>query len=358
MFYSIKNIILSIAISTLALNAFAAENLVFAFDIIRHGDRTPLLIIPQAPDASSEELGQLTARGMRQELQRGDSLRKKYIEQYHLLPEHFQNNTMYAYSTDTDRTLMSAQALLLGFYTLGTGPRLSTGQPALPLQFQPIPIHTQPKSSDPSIIDADKEKYNQEINQLMMTQPSWIQKTNELKKEKFDLWSKATGVSINDLDDLDLLADTFYIYELHHTSFPETLTHTQIQEIIKTGFWVFITKYQTKEIASLIASPLLLKIAHYLNDAYKQKTPLKWVLFSAHDNTISSVMTMLGAPLNKKPPYASDLNFSLFKTDQNSYIVRVSYNDKPVNIPACGGTSCTLEQFINLTGYRTQNDSQ
>lgn len=191
-----------------------------------------------------------------------------------------------------------------------------------------------------------------------MTQPAWIQKTYELKKEnKFDLWQQATGLPIQNLQDLILLADTLHIYQIHRIPFPSALNDADTHQIIKTGLWAFITAYQTKEIANIIGSPLLLKISNYLHEASQQKTPLKYVLFSAHDNTILSVMTTLGAPLDKQPPYVSDLNFSLFKTDQDNYIVRVSYNDKPVTIPSCGGTSCTLEQFINLTGYHPQNDT-
>ena len=359
----LKKFILIVAISTVGLNAYAQEDLVFAFDIVRHGDRTPLLKIPNSPHEWAEGMGQLTARGMRQELQRGEILRRKYMEQYHLLPAHFQHETMYVFSTDTDRTLMSAQSLLLGLYSLGTGPHLSTGKTALPIEFQPIPIHTQPSSSSPFIDDADKEKYTERLSQYVITQPEWIKKTKELQalnaqnQDKFSSWSQATGLQLTTIGDLVLLADTLHIYQIHRIPLPSQLSEDDVKEIIETGLWGFITQYKTKEIASVIGSPLLLKISDSLYNASTQKTSLKYVLFSAHDNTILSVMTTLGAPLDHQPPYTSDLNFSLFKNDQGNYIVRVSYNDKPVKIPSCGGTSCTLEQFTNLIGYHPQDGS-
>jgi len=48
------------------------------------------------------------------------------------------------------------------------------------------------------------------------------------------------------------------------------------------------------------------------------------------------------------PGYASNVNFALYETSTNSYTVKVTFNGNPVVIPACGGTSCELQQFIKL----------
>src|SRR3990167_2889333 len=123
-------------------NAFATEHLIFAADLIRHGDRTPVDEVPAAPHVWKEGLGELTAEGMNQEFQLGVALRKRYVEQTHLLPPQYDVKTLMVRSTDFNRTLMSAESLLYGLYPLGSGPRLlSSGQTALPQAFQPIPIH-------------------------------------------------------------------------------------------------------------------------------------------------------------------------------------------------------------------------
>jgi len=360
MFNSVfKKIIVVVTFSLVILNVYAQETLIFAFDIIRHGDRTPLLAMPNSTYPWTEGMGQLTARGMRQELQRGDLFRKRYIQQYHLLPVHYQTGTMYVFSTDFDRTLMSAQSVLIGLYGLGSGPRLSTGQPALPVLFQPIPIHTQPKKSDPFVDDDnDPVKYKERVDQFVTLQSAWKQKTNEIQA-KFKHWNEATGLTLTDLDQLGVLADTLHIYEMHRIPLPAGLSHEDAEEIIRVGLWGYVTKYKTPEIANIVGVPLLLKIADYFNTVVQphrdeQKTPLKYVLFSAHDTTILSTMTTLGTPLDEQPPYASNLNFSLFKTDAGDYIVRVSYNDKPVNI--CNAGSCSLDQFMQLVGYHPQDN--
>ncbi len=350
MFYThIKKIVLLTVMLALSLNAHAQETLIFAFDIIRHGDRTPLLAIPNAPHTWTEGKGQLTARGMRQEMQLGNNLRKKYIDQYKLLPSHFDNESMYVLSTDFPRTLMSAQSLLLGLYPLGTGPHLSTKQPALPVAFQPIPIHTQPKMSDPFIGDANSEKFNQQLNQYVLSQPQWTQKTRGFQ-QKLTKWSQATGLSFTDPQEIILLADALHIDQIHHVPLPAGLSKADAKEIINAGMDVFETIYQTKAIAALAGTPILTSVTSYLQKAGQQPAPLKYVLFIAHDATIMSVMTTLGSPLHEQPPFASDLNFSLFKTAQGNNIIKVTYNNKPVAIPGCSPTYCTLEQFMKLTG--------
>ena len=52
---------------------------------------------------------------------------------------------MYVRATDYDRTLMSAQSLLMGMYPPGTGPSApENAATSFTLSFQPIPIFSAP----------------------------------------------------------------------------------------------------------------------------------------------------------------------------------------------------------------------
>jgi len=346
-----KKIILFLSLLLLSSVLYAKETLIFAIDLIRHGDRTPLLVIPKDHPVWLEGMGQLTAIGMQQEFQRGVTFRKKYIDHFHLLPPHLQNQTIYIISTDLDRTLMSAEAVLLGLYPLKTGPLLpGSNKPALPYAYQPVPIHTKPvDANDLFISDFDAAKYHQLLTRYVDSRPDWIQKTKELQN-KFPAWNKATGLNFTTLHQFGALADALDIYQIHHIPFPAGLSAADVKEIIAAGRWAFVTEYQTKEIASIVGPRLVAAIADYLQKASQQKTPLKYVLFSAHDSTIMSVMTTLQRPLNAQPPYASDVNFALFKADAGDYVVKVNYNGKRVTIPGCDATDCTLAQFMKLAG--------
>ena len=140
-------------------NAFAQEKLIFAIDLVRHGDRTPLIASPGMEKVWPQGLGQLTPTGMRQEYFLGKTLRQRYVNQYHLLPKYYDTNAMRVRSSGITRTMMSAQSPLFGLYPLRTGPSLGMSK-ALPNGLQPIPINIVPPEQDSLLLpNHDHEIY-------------------------------------------------------------------------------------------------------------------------------------------------------------------------------------------------------
>lgn len=331
-----------------SFKSFALEQakLVFALDLVRHGDRTPTETIPSMPYIWSEDLGQLTPKGMQQEYELGVKLRKKYVEDHHLLPQHYRSEALYVRSTNFDRTLMSAQALLMGLYPLGTGPNLPYSTKfALPQGFQPIPIHSKSVNEDDELnIDHKSEKFEQLMKKYIFTTQQWHDK-NSMLKPKYARWSKATGAKITDLYHLKSIGNTLSIYQLYQAPLPPGLTIEDVNEIIDASNWVFTARFKSQEVGEALGKGALETIIQYLQTAASQNSPLKYVLLSAHDLTIAAVLSAMKCPLNEPPPYAADLNFSLFKTSSGNYYVEVTYNDQPLIIPACQKTTCSLAQL-------------
>lgn len=329
--------------------SFSAEKLIFALDLIRHGDRTPISTIPSVPYRWEIGLGQLTAEGMRQEFEMGKQFRKRYVEQTHLLPAHYQRETMYVFSTDYERTLMSAESLLMGLYPPGTGPMTDDNKAGLPRSYQPIPIHSAPTQSDHMIIhriDASVEKMLME--KYVYSTSEW-QRNEQQVKGYFQRWSDLTGLKITKLQHLEHLSDTLYVHRIHHAPMPTGMSDDEIQKIIDVGAWAFMAEEKPKAIANAYSSQLMANIAKFIRKGSKQNASLKFVLLSAHDSTIASALSFMGAPLSVPPHYASNLNFSLYESGANHYIVKVTYNGSPVMIPACGSTSCSIDKFLELT---------
>ncbi len=345
-----------IGILVYSLVGIAQENgkCVFAMDLIRHGDRTPLKSLPAAPHQWPEGLGQLTAKGMQQEYELGVKFRKKYIDDLQLLPEMYQKDTLYVRSTDLDRTLMSAQSLLLGLYPHGTGPKHHVAENhALPNGFQPIPIHTvEATDEDVVLVDTHGELFCTLLEKHVFTSPQWKAKHNALKN-KFPHWSKATGMEIADLQNVQSLANVLHIYQINNIPYPAGLSTEDVNQIINSGSWVFTYTFQSKEIGKGIGNPLLETMLEYIHNASTNESPLKYVLLSGHDSSILALMSALEVPLNVPPPYASQVNFALYETSDSEHKVVISYNDKPVHIPACQGTACTLAQLKSLINEKT-----
>jgi len=163
-------------------HAFAEEKLIFAIDVIRHGDRTPLIASPEMEKIWPQGLGQLTPRGMRQEYELGKILRQQYVNQYHLLPKQYDTSTMTVRSSNMPRTMMSAQSILYGLYPLGTGPSLNASNKALLKGLQPIPINTVPREQDSLLIpNHNKEESKKLLETYIFSNPEWVQKDNKLK---------------------------------------------------------------------------------------------------------------------------------------------------------------------------------
>jgi acid phosphatase len=83
------------------------------------------------------------------------------------------------------------------------------------------------------------------------------------------------------------------------------------------------------------------------NDASQHKTPLKYILFSGHDDTILSLLSALHDPQTIRPKYASDVNFLLYQNEKGGYYVKVKFNEQPVVLPGCG-EDCSLADFNKL----------
>ncbi|MBS0288637.1 MAG: histidine-type phosphatase [Proteobacteria bacterium] len=323
------------------------EKLIFALDIVRHGDRTPLHGLPAAPAYWPEGLGQLTPEGMRACYEFGVSLRKKYIEEKHLISAKYHQDEIYVRSTDYDRTIQSAQSILLGLFPMGTGPMLK-GESSLPNGFQPIPIHTALQEQDPLLLKVDdSQQYEALIKQHVYQSKQWLALNAQLE-DKYPTWSKATGIDIKKLNTLSGLGDTLYIYRLHKMPLPQGLSQDDISQIIKVSQWIMVEKYKHKVIGEAGSGKLKVIINNYLRQA-ASKTSLKYVLILAHDSTLLSTLSAMGTPTHEYPQYNSDLNFSLYENKNHDYYVKVTYNGKALIIPNCKKHACALDQFLQRT---------
>ncbi len=348
--YSIRKLSFAVSLAlTIPYQANAADHLVFALDLIRHGARTANDDIPTAPHKWSEGRGQLTALGMQQAHQLGVLLNQRYRVDNQLLPLNYQPNTIYIRSTDYDRTMMSAQAVVMGLYPLGTGPALPDATPALPSNFQPIPIHTIPAAQDGAfLIDIGSSELSDLLDKYVYTRSDWQAKSSELQPH-YARWAQLTGMTIENMYDVLSLGDTLHAYVAHDIALPNGLTKAEANYIIEAGDWIYASLFKPYQVGDVAGKAALQKITGYLQQAVEQKSKTKFVLLSAHDVTTLAVMSALHAPLSAAPTYASDLNFSVYKSDTDEYFVKVTYNNKPVNIPGCKGNICNWNQFPKMT---------
>lgn len=322
-----------------------SEKMIFAVDVIRHGDRAPITAIPNAPWTEQLPLGHLSPTGMQQEFQLGEKFRDRYVKQFHLLPENYSAETMYVRSSDIDRTLISAESVLLGLYPPGTGPSVN-GKPALPLSYQPVPIHTKPRAEDSLLVIDYNPKLPSTLDQYVHDTPEWKEKNAQLQS-KIKRWNEQTGMKMETIGAVAGLGDALYIYKLHNVPISKGLTDLDVKEITDETEWAFASSFKPHQVGDLVSHELLKVISDYFHGATQAKSPLKYVLFSAHDTTIAGLMSILRDPVDRRPPYSTDLNFALFK-DGAQYKVRITFNGKPVAAPGFKNGEGSLEDLAAL----------
>ena len=324
--------------------AYATDKLIFAVDIIRHGDRSPVKNIPKSPYTWPQTLGELTPEGMYQEFQLGKSKAAQYKIQNHLLPDSYERDTMLVRSTDFDRTLMSAEAFLLGLYP----PTAATadGKFALPYHYHPIPIHTVSLKEEDLLI-SKIARFDALTAKYVFSQKTYQTKKTQIKN-KLAQWQTLTGMDLSKTSNLIYLADNLYIRKLHNVPMPTGITPAMADEIINLGQWFSLAKFAPYPIGMSASKALLKLISEKFNAASQNNLTLKYLLFSGHDDTILSMLSALHHPQTARPKYASDLNFLLYKNEKGQYYVKLNFNDQPVSLPGCGEI-CMLADFNKLT---------
>ncbi|XP_058801272.1 testicular acid phosphatase homolog [Phymastichus coffea] len=154
-------LILYNAICTFGTNIDA--NLELVQVLFRHGDRTPLedeaSLLPQFNN-SYEPWGfaRLTKKGMIQEYELGKILRERYND---FLSNMYRPQNVYAYSSNTDRTIASLQLVLAALYTPVGEQKWNDD-----LNWIPIPIHTVPRFLDILTHSRDCPKYLQKLKEV------------------------------------------------------------------------------------------------------------------------------------------------------------------------------------------------
>ncbi|EFO19840.2 hypothetical protein LOAG_08653 [Loa loa] len=120
--------------------------LLFVHILWRHGDRGPLVMYPNDPYNESvwpNGRGELTEIGMRQLFKVG----KRFYQQYinctpPFLSKNYHNKEIYVRSTDFNRTITSAMAVLAGMFPNGISGKDYPKESDWPHGWIPIPVHT------------------------------------------------------------------------------------------------------------------------------------------------------------------------------------------------------------------------
>ena len=388
------------------------EEIIFAWQMHRHGARAPYNGIINYSDIYKEhwiEKQELTDVGKRMLYLLGVSVRKRYIDKYHLLNETYSPQEILVRSTDVNRTIESVESLLQGLYPQGTGPSLKdkiaknkiiafppnklyndkfdeiitkydlnkdNNYYALPNKMNIMPIHLFYKpahefelySSDicPGHKEINKAQTNRkeikEFGEKLTTSFPNVFETLEGTKNKtilYDYWSlyKYADAYISDSRDqrnLNILREQFDFTESKFD-----LLKNYSREYLKMDY--FDTNYPKDhpEISTMALSYTFHSIINWMENAKtnygKNKNYIKYVLYSAHDSSVGALEDFMENYFNIKAEYsefAESRFFELYKDDKDVYKVRYLRGDASTKI------DIKFDEFKNKINEVTWSDEK
>ncbi|CAF0863618.1 unnamed protein product [Rotaria sordida] len=312
--------------------------------IYRHGDRTPVTTFPTDPVKPSDwpnGLGQLTIAGIEQQHRLGGYLRTRYES---LLSSTYTASEIVVRSTDLDRTLMSAQANLVGLY-----PVLNFTNDPFPIQ--PIPIHTVSAHQDFLLGANDCPRYDQLEDEV--DQSDEMKKMDEYYAPFFKKLKELTNVTNMTVYNAWDIADTIFVEHIYNKA-PAWADDAVRQNLSNINDLAFHFLYENNDTKRIRGGPLVQDIWLNMNNSVHGKSFYKVKMYSAHDTTVSPVLSFLGINYPHQPQYASAIFIDLYQ--QNStYFVKVEYlnvTDSNVSYPYllndCPTIECPFDKFTNI----------
>ena len=374
--------ILFLIIILLIQNTSQQAELRWAFEIFRHGARTPYSgMTHDFKDCFGQKwYGQkeLIGVGLRQHFLVGYRNRIKYTEKNKLIKPYYDPREVYLISTDSNRTIMSANAQVQGLYTPGTGPLIYQNQSdyavppvvmseikdekeeldkldyaALPDKMNVIPVHSffnadhfiqlQDKKVCPKTVEYYTK--NQKRKEVVEFLNNMTEKYGEKMNEKLIISDKSKDV-LKDYTKAYYIFDTIICrytegYDLPDLGKPD-------EELLNDSFKFFDYDLigngidNDRDICLYSMSPIFDRILQWIDKKiekdnkgerdYTNYDIPKFVMFSAHDSTCAAFMGFMKEVFDTEsryPYFATNINLELYQNERDYYIEYI-INDESI----------------------------
>ena len=362
---------------------------IFVYSHFRHGARAPLRLNAEGVDYFGQKWsssGELTGVGMRMHYILGYRTHLKYSN---FLSSTYDPRELYVYSSDVNRTIISAASHLQGLYPESTGPVLTDeqlkyanmtpiemqqeiadiivalGNLSLPHQINTIPIH---------VFHVDERRFllHEESICLTMTDTMTqnekrlsvinevVDNFNKAYKDKLETFVKGDGVNFNSIRFINSVTDQFIAdyYDGRDLSFLEGEYGINVEQFLNDSLKIFSTYFQyftfgdeDVELASMSMSPVFKEMLELMKNrvngdmfgttsdiAYNDYSKPKMVLISGHDSSTAASQLFMKKIFNLThefivPVFATNSMFEIHRNatkpeSYSDYIINYYFNDQ------------------------------
>ncbi|XP_020614615.1 prostatic acid phosphatase-like [Orbicella faveolata] len=321
--------------------------------VYRHGDRSPVGFFPadEHQDYWPQGPGQLSQIGMKQEYELGKFLKDRYVTEYKLLNSSYLLNEIYVRSSDKDRCIMSAQTQLNGLYP-PHGKQIWRDN----LDWQPIGVHVVPRTEDYLLRPFD---YKCPRLLELLAKSKEDKEYLDMAKQNEELLSYvSTHAKMKvTVDTAHRIYDTLFCEKSHNLTLPAWSTNgTTWAGLRNLSYFNMMWLFKSPERAKLTGGNLVGAIVNNMKD-YLKPTSKKLYIYSAHDTTVSALLSALDVYDGIAPAYSSAVMIELFSDENDNkknLTVRIMYRYGQSSVPrklklATCSEFCPLDDFIKKT---------
>ncbi|XP_023954747.1 prostatic acid phosphatase-like [Bicyclus anynana] len=337
-------------------NGLTDTELIMAFVVFRHGDRTPdqeeldkfpgdhnydNIFFPYGKKA-------LTNKGKQRGFRVGEFLRKRYNNI--LLSKLYLPDEISVRTTDYARTKMTALTALAAMFPPPIAQRWNPF-----LNWQPVPYNTEPQEDDDLLYYYNCPRYLR-LREKVYALPEIL----ELRKpyeSLFKYLTLKTGTNITTLEDVFYLDNLFQTLGNVGVKTPAWAQEVmpEIKQITKLEY---ACQFYDSELIRLSTGILLADILNATSAAMTEdREQPNLQLISAHENNVAALMAAVGVFEPHQPKYGSTILLEFRKrlsTGQYGFtaVYAADAGGPGVALPisGCGGESfCDYDTFVNLT---------
>lgn len=305
--------------------------------------------LPRFPSHSLCEMGELTQTGVVQHLHNGQILRENYLKKHKLLSNDWTAKQLYIESTGKSRTLQSGLALLYSFL-----PGFDWKKINIKHQWSSIfcSSHCDCPMRNHYLEEEQRRQYGYRIQ-------------NVLLEKTYINMAKVVGVPTRLLRASNPI-DSLLCHYCHNVTFPCTKNgciDIEHFKVIKAHQIEDERERHEKQLyykyALLATYPLLNQTVSRMQRISEGKKTEVFALYSAHDVTLSPVLSAIGLTGARFPQFAARLVFELWQnTDkQKEHYIRILYNGEDVTFQTSfcreyerrsNRPLCPLSKFVNF----------
>ncbi|KJE90911.1 hypothetical protein CAOG_02144 [Capsaspora owczarzaki ATCC 30864] len=289
--------------------------------------------------------GQLTSKGITQLRTLGSQLRGIYVDKLKFLEGDYMpaTPTLYARSTDYWRTQQSAESLLSGLF------------PTLKGELYPVPLHTVPSSAETMASNPGACPNLATVQALMSASAGW---QNHLSSNQALLDRLNTAFDTDWQGGFDHFFDNLQVRTCNNLPLPcsrqnpgtPCVSAQDAQSTFALGDWEYaytFLNYNQTVMAKLGIGAFSATLRDTLQSAVSgNKSQYNFYYYSGHDSTIGAVLGAFNISGWRWPPYASNIQIELWQDVNGEFFVRVFYNGDLQQLPACPSTECPASTWI------------